>query len=125
MIKHKNTNLLAILVPIIIASIIAVLGFSIYGSFNDTTYTITVTDKERIIDRNGDSVDSKYLIFGDTTEGESLVFENTDELFRGKFNSSNMQGKLKEGHTYEVTVVGWRIPFLSQYQNIIEVEEVK
>jgi hypothetical protein len=31
---------------------------------------------------------------------------------------------LKIGGTYTVTVVGYRIPFLSMYQNIIEVEEI-
>lgn len=98
---------------------------SIVFSFNDTEYTITVTDKERIYEGNGDTSSSKYLVFGDDDNGNSLVFENTDCFIRGKWNSSNIQGQLKEGNTYKVTVVGYRVSFFSMYQNIIKIEEIK
>lgn len=114
-------NLMATVICIFIVAVIACLGFCVTGIFNTDTYVVTVTDKERV--NNGDS--SKYLVYADTEDGESLVFENTDSLFHGKFNSSNVQGKLKEGKTYELTVCGYRIPFLSSYQNIINVEEVE
>lgn len=93
------------------------------GEFNDTDYTITVTDKERVYSSRRKT--SKYLIFAEDKDKNSLVFENTDCLFRGKWNSSNIQGKLKEGHAYNITVVGFRIPILSMYQNIIEVKEIQ
>jgi len=78
------------------------------------TVTITVVDKERIVGRDGES--SKYLVF---TEAE--VFENTDCLVLGKFNSSDVYGQLEIGETYRVEVYGWRIPFLSMYRNIVKV----
>ena len=87
--------------------------------------TITVTDKERIYEGSGDSSSSKYLVFGDDKNGNSLVFENTDCFIRGKWNSSNIQGQLKKGNTYKITVVGYRVSFFSMYQNIIKIEEVK
>ena len=74
--------------------------------------TIAVEDKERIVNRDA----SKYLIF---TEEE--VFENTDEWLYFKFNSSDIYGQLKEGRTYNVTVVGRRIPFFSSYRNILDI----
>lgn len=98
---------------------------SVVFSFNDTDYTITVTDKERIYEGSGNTSSSKYLVFGDDENGNSLVFENTDCFIRGKWNSSNIQGQLKEGNTYKVTVVGYRVPFFSMYQNIIKIEEIK
>ena len=101
------------------------IGYEAIFSFNDTEYTITVTDKERIYEGSGDTSSSKYLVFGDDDNGNSLVFENTDCFIRGKWNSSNIQGQLKEGNTYKVTVVGYRVPFFSMYQNIIKIEEVK
>lgn len=108
---------------------VVILGLSVASfvifSFNDTEYTITVTDKERIYSGSGDTSSSKYLVFGDDENGNSFVFENTDTLLRGKWDSSNIQGQLKEGNTYKITVVGYRVPFLSMYQNIIKVEEVK
>ena len=69
-------------------------------SFNDTEYILTVTDKERVTEGSKDRISSKYLVFADDENGNSLVFENTDCFIRGKSNSSNIQGQLKVGNTY-------------------------
>lgn len=118
-------GLISILIALIM--IITIAGTALF-SFNDKEYMITVTDKERVYSTSmsGDSVTqtSKYLVFGLDENGEVLVFENTDTFIRGKWNSSNVQGSLLEGNTYKVTVVGYRIPFLSWYENIIAVEKV-
>lgn len=93
--------------------------------FNDTEYSVTITDKERITESSKDSGSaSKYFVFVDDENGNSLVFENMDCFMRWKFNSSNLQGKLKEGNTYKITVIWYRVPFLSWYQNIIKAEEL-
>lgn len=116
---------------VIAAVIVLVIAVSIKAfNFNDTEYTVTITDKERITESSNDSdgnveTSSKYLVFADDENGNSLVFENTDCLIRSKFNSSNVQGQLKEGHTYKITVIGYRVPFFSWYQNIIRVEELQ
>ena len=112
-----------LIVLVVLIFVISVLVGSI-SSFNDHEYIITITDKDRIYTGSGDDRESKYLVFGDGEDGSSLVFENTDNMMRLKWNSSNVQGTLKEGHTYKVTVVGYRVPFLSMYENIIKVEEV-
>lgn len=117
------------LVSILIALIMVVtLASTAVFSFNDKEYIITVTDKERVYSttKSGDSVTqtSKYLVFGLDENGEVLVFENTDTFIRGKWNSSNVQGSLLEGNTYKVTVIGYRVPFFSCYENIIKVEKV-
>lgn len=85
-----------------------------YGTEDEVTFT--VTDKERIVESNGETTSSRYLIF---TNGE--VFENTDSLLRLKFNSADIQGQLREGDTYDATVYGWRVPFLSMNRNIVDV----
>lgn len=107
-----------VIVGILLFSVI-VLPF--FYSFNETQYTIMITDKERV--NSGSS--SKYLVFGEDENGELLVFQNTDNLLRGKWNSSDIYGKLKIGNTYRVKVVGYRIPFLSSYKNIISYEETE
>lgn len=120
-------------VKFIIIAVVIALGFifsEVMFSFNDTEYTVTITGKDRITESSKDSdgnnhTSSKYLIFADDENGNSLVFENTDCFIRLKFNSSNIQGQLKEGHTYKITVIGYRVPFLSWYQNVIKVEEVE
>ena len=120
--KKTKTFFVAIMIAVIL---VLSIGYEAIFSFNDTEYTITVTDKERIYEGSGDTSSSKYLVFGDDDNGNSLVFENTDCFIRGKWNSSNIQGQLKEGNTYKVTVVGYRVSFFSMYQNIIKIEDVK
>ena len=123
--KSTNKGIVVIAIAVIIVAVFSEMMFS----FNDTSYTVTITDKDRITESSKDSdgnvkTSSKYLVFADDENGNSLVFENTDCFIRWKFNSSNIQGQLKEGHTYKITVIGYRVPFLSWYQNIINVEEL-
>ena len=122
--RKKNTKTFFVAIMIAVILVLSI-GYEAIFSFNDTEYTITVTDKERIYEGSGDTSSSKYLVFGDDDNGNSLVFENTDCFIRGKWNSSNIQGQLKEGNTYKVTVVGYRVSFFSMYQNIIKIEEIK
>ena len=122
--RKKNTKTFFVAIMIAVILVLSI-GYEAIFSFNDTEYTITVTDKERIYKGSGDTSSSKYLVFGDDDNGNSLVFENTDCFIRGKWNSSNIQGQLKEGNTYKVTVVGYRVSFFSMYQNIIKIEDIK
>jgi hypothetical protein len=80
-----------------------------------------VTGKESV--RNGER--NRYLIFCELENGEVRVFENTDQLVYGKFNSSDVYAKIKVGSTYNFKVSGVRIPYLSWYENIIGYEEVE
>ena len=122
--RKKNTKTFFVAIMIAVILVLSI-GYEAIFSFNDTEYTITITDKERIYEGRGDTSSSKYLVFGDDDNGNSLVFENTDCFIRGKWNSSNIQGQLKEGNTYKVTVVGYRVSFFSMYQNIIKIEDIK
>jgi len=78
-----------------------------------------VTDKERVTTGSGDSISSKYLIFTDKE-----TFENSDYMFTGKFNSSDIYGKIEKGKVYEFDVYGWRLPIFSSYRNILSAKEV-
>lgn len=115
---------------ILFVGIIALIILMIFGagytnwsySFNDHDVVVTVTDKDRIVDF--DTNESKYLIMGEDENGNPVVFENTDNFIRGKFNSSNFQAGISIGKTYRLTVVGERIPYFSMYENIINYEEL-
>lgn len=112
-IKTIIHNVLAI--TVICVSIISFIGLGIYSVYGTKeTVTITVTDKA--IKRYDES--DKYIIYTDEE-----TFEITDEFLLGRFNSSDDYGSLKVGETYTVTVNGWRVPFLSWYRNIIEINE--
>lgn len=94
--------------------------FWVKGNFNRQTAVITVTEKERV----NKSDDSYYLVFGKDKNGNTVVYKNSDDLFRMKFNSSDIQAQLEIGNTYEVQLVGLRVPFFSMYENILSAKEI-
>lgn len=107
-----------VLAACLIAAFLGVWGLA---SFNTHTVTITVSGTDRAWYGKG----SKWLVLGTDANSNPLVLENTDNLLRLKFNSSDIQAVIEEDKTYEAEVIGFRIPFLSWYENIISIEEVK
>lgn len=105
------------IVVLVTATILTFIGLEVAYYQTAETVTFTVTDKETIATSDGENVSSKYIVF---TENET--FENTDLFFGGKFNSSDIQGKLKKGKTYTAKVYGWRVPFFSMYRNIVVIK---
>ncbi|HFK5582150.1 TPA: hypothetical protein ACG0AV_002080 [Elizabethkingia anophelis] len=106
----------------ILISVIGVLGLFInYYLISSTKSDVitVVTGKERVTYASGSTIESKYLVY---TEAE--VFECTDQILTGKFNSSDVYGQLEKGKKYKFTVYGIRIPFISSYRNIIGVKEL-
>ena len=96
-----------------------IIFISIIPLFNSTTYTnVTVIDKSYSGESDG------YLVWVEDENGVQYELQNEDILLRGKFNSSTIQGNLKEGEKYNITTVGWRIPLFSSYPNIVEYEKV-
>ena len=93
----------------------AIAGFNSYFIPDTVTTQITGTDTKRY------STGDKYLI-----NTQATTFENTDAWYRFKFDSSDMQGQAKGlvGKTVEIEKYGWRIPMLSMYENIVEINEV-
>ena len=109
-------NVIVFIVIVIVFMII----FNVMRLNHSEIITIKVTGTERITESSGSGknleVTSKYLVF---TENET--FENTDETFMGKWNSSDFQGKFAKDSTYKVKVIGWRIPITSTYRNIVQI----
>lgn len=105
--------------------VIAVIAVPVMNFTNDHKYTITITDKERVTAQFAKDNISKYLIYGEDENGKTYVFEDTDTLFRWKFNSSDVYGALKEGETYELTVIGFRVHILNWYENIVDFKAVE
>lgn len=90
---------------------VVVVFFLVIGPelFFKDSVIVEVTGKERITSRQT----SKYLIF---TKNET--FQNTDFFLAGKFDSSDIYGKIEKGNIYRFDVAGVRIPFFSMYRNI-------
>lgn len=118
----KKTILKAV---ILILLLVAMICISLFASFNDHSKVVTITDKERIYEKQGDTGKSYYLVFAKDENGNVVVFENTDTIWRAKWNSSDIQAALEIGKTYEVELIGFRVKFLSMYENVIDYTEVQ
>lgn len=81
-------------------------------SYTEKQYTVTVTDKGIKI--------STYLVFTRLDNGEPRTFRIVDSLRYGRWNSSDVYADIQVGETYNITVIGYRIPLLSRYENIID-----
>lgn len=91
-----------------------------YQTAAPETVRAMVTDKERQVKSDGDGGStSKYIVFTDKE-----VFENTDTIMRGKWRSSDIQGNLHAGCTYDFNAYGFRNGFFSVYRNITEARHV-
>lgn len=83
--------------------------------FTQRDVTATVSRAERVCTPGSEGgIDCRYLVFTDET-----TFENRDDLWVGKFNSSDLHGRIRDGGTYRFTISGWRVPFFSWYPNIV------
>lgn len=100
----------AIGVLIIIAGAVGVTIASQHAG--EQTRTCTVTSKDRTTDRDGRSDARIY------TE-QCGTMQISDLFARGQFDSADIYSAIQEGHTYEITSVGWRVGFLSAFPKIL------
>jgi len=112
-----------ILTVIILAIFAYYCTMTVLQNINEQFVTVQVKDKMRVSSGHFWKVD-KYLIYTIDENGETDVLEDTDSFPYRKFNSSDFYALLELGETYKLRVVGYRIPFLSRYQNIIEIIDV-
>ena len=103
-------TVIKLLVVFVSVLIVMLLAISINAAYTDSVVKFCVKDKAVIVSAKT----SKYLIF---TEDE--VFEVTDSLRFGRFNSSDIYSSLEVNSCYTSTAQGQRIPFLSMYRNIL------
>lgn len=114
-----RTNPLLIIGGVIVALlVVAGIGVALYSeSANETKQTCTVTDKDRTTVSSGDSSRSDARIY---TE-QCGTLKVADLLTRGQFDSADIYASIEPGQQYEITTVGWRIPFLSAFPTILGV----
>ena len=111
--RSSKKWIIGVVVAVLLVIFIAVPLCSSY--YSTKTYTVTVTDK----DVKNSSSNSKYLVFTKLENGETKVFSVEDSFFKWRWNSSDVYADISVGETYEIEVIGWRIPFLSEYENIM------
>lgn len=120
--KQKRGKNIKVTVVVVTALLLFFIGIPLcYSYFATKTYTVTVTDK----DVKNSSSNSKYLVFTKLENGETKVFSVEDSLFKWRWNSSDVYADIEVDKTYEIEVIGWRIPIISEYENIMKFSETK
>lgn len=82
-----------------------------------THRTVTATVYKTWVSCRSGNEDCKNLIGTDAG-----VFEDSDSLLYWKWNSSDYFSNMLPGHSYTFEVVGWRMPWASEYPNIIKMD---
>ena len=115
--KQKGNVVFALFGVLALAVALILGGVKLAGRFSTETVVATVNEKgERCASRDS----CKYMIY--TDKG---VYQNTDSLLYWKWDSAEVYNDLKVGKTYNLTVAGWRVAFLSWFPNVVEYTEVQ
>jgi len=108
---------ISIFFGVIILLCIVLFGFVFFEPFlTEEVVEIRVLNKEKWTGERG-----KYFIFSDTED-----FLNEDNYYHNnKTNADELYPLFKRGDSYKVKVVGFYIPFLPRFRNIINIIEKK
>ena len=94
--------------------IASMLCLGVINAFHVNEVTCTVTDKDRTTTREGASDMRLY------TE-DCGTLSVSDSLLDGHFSSADTYASIEPGNTYDFTTRGFRIPLLSMFPNVVEV----
>ena len=95
-------------------------GFVTYATLDKAE--IEVFNKERVCT----STDCKYLIYtNNLTKNKKEVFEDTDNMWLLKENSTDLYGDIEVGQIYIAKITGYKNHFFSWYRNIVSIIESK
>ena len=103
-----------------LAAIVLIAPAAIAYFLSAEQITLTVQNKDTAEMHNSrrySSRETKFLVH--TTDKE--VFEVSTSYLFLEFRPVERYYALETGKTYRVIVAGWRIPFLNQYRNIVEI----
>lgn len=74
------------------------------------------------------TVEDKYALKGDdgstfrVETSDCGILEVQDSMFRGVWDSADRYAQIEPGQTYDMTLVGYRLPFFSMFPNALEVK---
>lgn len=106
------------IIGIFILMVLAIISpiFMTVAQYNHKqTFEGKITEKYN--KRSGDT-DKFYIVLDN-----DKVIKNTDLLLKGKFNSADVQAKLKVGDKVKVKTIGYRVHLLNMYPIMYEVKE--
>lgn len=105
----------AVTIAIIIIGCVSFFAYLGYG--NNQTYEGEITSMYN--KRDGES--DRFFIVLDNDR----VLLNEDILLKWKFDSADVQARLKEGQDVQVETIGRRSQFWSSYPRVVEIEQLQ
>ncbi|MEZ2327325.1 DUF1523 family protein [Bacillus tropicus] len=114
-------KLIALLSILSILTVFAV-GCASHPKEDTEKETITGVVVDKYNKRDGD-VDKFYVVVDDGEE--EYIFENTDSVFFMKFDSADVQAKLRVGKKYKFETFGFRVKSLSAFPNITKATKIQ
>jgi hypothetical protein len=101
---------------LILIALIATVGLQ-FAWYYPSEEHVNVTVKEKWIKYNGDTA---YYLFSDTNGN---VYKMSDDWWYLKFNSSDQYQLIQPGMKVNMVTCGWRTNWLSEYPNVISINE--
>lgn len=102
-------------IPLLSVSVALGAGYGVNAVTRQEIDGVKISQMESRFMRKGDGFGFTKTTYK-TEQGE---FQNTWSPLNGKFSTSAIEGQLKVGETYDITVVGMNVPSLGWYPNII------
>lgn len=84
-----------------------------------------ITMRSKSSSKKDKSNEIYYLYSFVKDNGEVITCKNEDASYIGKYNSGDYEAILKEGRRYKLTYIGKRNHFMSNYPNIVDLQEIK
>lgn len=112
--KNFKTIFYMLCAAILFLVVVVVPVYNGFIKVEEVTITVTSTDRTK----------DKWMVLGINEEGEPVALENTDNLFRLKFNSSDLQAGIQVGKTYTFRIAGIRNSLFSLYPNVLSVTPI-
>lgn len=107
---------LAMFLGVILVLVILGFGFMFFEPFlTETEETIVVVNKE-VWKGEGE----RYFIFA-----EDEVFLNVNNYYHNKSNAEDLYPLFQVGQTYRVKIVGYYLPLIPRFRNIINIIDQK
>lgn len=119
-IKQNSIIKTCITIGVVIV-IIFLLMLPIINYLNTQTIEGKVVDKYQ---KRSDKTDYFYLVIEDKNN-QKYVIQNSDLLFKKKFNSADIQANLDKNKNYKIKTTGYRIQILDNYPILNKIKEVK
>ena len=121
--KNKRPTPIKIILVSLLVLIVVIPIYTNYGTIQ-TDSNMIIRDKQIIPSKDVD-IDNQNRIMAKSNDSDYFQeYTLQDSILHFNFNSMRTYNRLEVGECFDIKRTGWRIPWLSMYPNIINIEKV-